>query len=59
MTELEWIKGYPVTIHFKYATACGSKVMFLPTMRLALWSKHPIVAELKELAGLIQMPPRD
>jgi hypothetical protein len=32
--------------------ACGTNIMFMPTRRFALWSAHPIVAELKQLAGL-------
>jgi len=54
--ELKWIKGHPITIHFKNPTACGSQVMFLPTIRLAFWSQHPMVAELKKLAGLNPEP---
>jgi hypothetical protein len=52
VTELKWIKGHPITIHFKNTTACGSKVMFLPTIHLAFWNQHPMVGELKKLAGL-------
>ena len=52
VTEIRWINAHPITIHFKNATACGTNIMFMPTRRLALWSAHPIVAELKQLAGL-------
>jgi hypothetical protein len=52
VTEIKWIKGHPVTIYFKEATACGDKVMFLPTLRLRFWYQHPIVAELKKSADL-------
>ena len=51
--ELRWIKGHPITIGFKNATACGTSVMFLPKLRLGFWSKHPVVEELQRLAGLI------
>jgi hypothetical protein len=47
VTENRWINLHPVTIHFKKVTACGRSVMFMPTIRLALWSAHPIVAELQ------------
>jgi hypothetical protein len=52
VTEIRWINAHPITIHFKNATACGANIMFMPTRRFALWSAHPIVAELKQLAGL-------
>jgi hypothetical protein len=45
-------RGQLVIIHFKHATACGTKVMFLPTMGLEFRKQHPIVAELQKLAGL-------
>jgi hypothetical protein len=51
--ELWWIKGHPITIGLKNATACGTSVMFLPKLRLGFWSKHPVVEELQRLAGLI------
>jgi hypothetical protein len=49
--EHKWIKGHPIIILFKRPTACGKSVMFLPILRLAWWSEHPIVKKLKELAG--------
>jgi hypothetical protein len=52
VNELRWIKGHPVTIHFKNPTAWGKSVIFLPILRLSWWREHPIVAELKELAGI-------
>jgi hypothetical protein len=51
--ELRWIKGHPIIIGFKNATACGTSVMFLPKLRLGFWSKHPVVEELQRLAGLV------
>jgi hypothetical protein len=52
VTETKWIKGHPVTIHFKDQSICGESVMFLPKVRLGFWIKHPIVEELKRLSGM-------
>jgi hypothetical protein len=54
--ELRWIKGHPITIGFKKATACGTSIMFLPKLRLGFWSKHPVVEELQRWAGLVPDP---
>ena len=56
VTESRWIKGHPITIHFKNTSNCGRNVMFLPKVRLAFWSKHPVVAELQRVAGLLPNP---
>jgi hypothetical protein len=50
--ELRWIRGHPITIRFKNLTACGTSVMFLPKLSLGFWSKHPVVEELRQWAGL-------
>jgi hypothetical protein len=52
VTESKWIKGHPILIHFKNTSTCGRSVMFMPKLRLGFWSRHPIVAELRQIAGL-------
>jgi hypothetical protein len=52
VTEARWIKGHPILIHFKNTSTCGRSVMFMPKLRLGFWSRHPIVAELRKIAGL-------
>jgi hypothetical protein len=53
VTENRWINIHPVTIHFKADTEFGSSITFMPTQRLfGLFRSHPVVAELKQLAGL-------
>jgi hypothetical protein len=52
VTEARWIKGHPILIHFKNTSACGRSVMFMPRLRLAFGSRHPIVGELQRIAGL-------
>jgi len=53
VTEIRWINIHPVTVHFRSATEFGRRVTFMPTVRVfGLWSSHPVVAELKQLAGL-------
>ena len=51
VTESVIINIHPVWIHFIARTEFGSKIMFMPTVRMfALFSSHPVVAELKALA---------
>lgn len=53
VTEDRWWNIHPVTIHFRSATEFGQKITFMPKYRVfGLWSSHPVVAELKQLAGL-------
>lgn len=52
VTENRWINIHPVTIHFRAATEFSQRITFMPTVRFfALWGSHPVVAELKRLAG--------
>ena len=52
VTENRWVNMHPVTIHFRRDTAFGQRVMFMPAVRpFAFFSSHPVVAELKRLAG--------
>jgi len=55
VTENRWINIHPVTVHFRDTTQFGPKITFMPTIRIfAFWSSHPVVTELKQLAGLIR-----
>jgi hypothetical protein len=51
VTENFWLNTHPVTIHLKSPSEFGNKIVFLPKRRVfALFSSHPVVAELKQLA---------
>ena len=57
VTASRWIRGNPITLHFREATAFGNKIVFLPLIRLdwnpRRWSEpHPVIAELRQLAGI-------
>ncbi len=53
VTENRWINIHPVTLHFRMPTDFGQTISFMPTARFfAIWSAHPIVAELRRLANL-------
>ena len=53
VTENRWINIHPVTIHLRVPTAFGQKITFMPPARFfGFWSSHPVVAELKRLAGI-------
>jgi hypothetical protein len=53
VTEVRWINIHPVTIHFRGNTTFGYGIRFMPKARMfGFWSSHPVVAELKRLAGL-------
>jgi hypothetical protein len=55
VTENRWINFHPVTIHLKNATEFGDRITFMPKSRLFLgWTTHPVVHELKKLAGIDQ-----
>jgi hypothetical protein len=49
-----WLNSRPITIHFRDATEFGGKATFMPKQRIQLlfWRAHPVVDELKQLAGL-------
>ena len=55
ITENRWLNLHPVTVHFRIHTEFGQKISFMPTARLfGLLSSHPVVTELRQLAGLPQ-----
>jgi hypothetical protein len=59
ITENRWLNIHPVTIHLKNNSEFGNKIKFMPTSRFTfwVWSSHPVVAELKQLAGPQDGPP--
>ena len=59
VTENVWVNMHPVTIHLKSPSEFGDKIVFMPTVRMfALFSSHPVVNELKELARSKSMTAR-
>ena len=51
VTENRWVNTHPVTIHLKSPSEFGDKIVFMPKTRIfAMFSSHPVVNELKELA---------
>jgi hypothetical protein len=50
VTENRWLNIHPVTIHFRYPTPFGDRIVFIPTLRFCTWRSHPVVKELQELA---------
>jgi hypothetical protein len=53
ITENRWFNHRPVTIHFRCDTEFGRNVTFMPKRQLiAPWRSHPVVAELRRLAGM-------
>jgi len=50
VTENVWINTHPVTIHLKSPSEFGDKIVFMPKTRFSLFSSHPVVKELKQLA---------
>jgi hypothetical protein len=53
VTEIRWLNIHPVAIYFRDATEFGRKITFMPTTRIfGFFSSHPVVSELRGLAGL-------
>lgn len=53
VTENRWVSIHPVMVHFRSVTTFGQKITFMPRIDFfGLWRSHPVVAELKHLAGL-------
>jgi len=51
VTQNRWLNNQMVTIHFKFPTELGDKIVFMPTFRFfAFVGPHPVVARLKQLA---------
>jgi hypothetical protein len=53
VTEYWWISPPLITLHFRYKTEFGNKVRFTPKRRPFMsWGAHPVVVELRRLAGI-------
>ena len=52
ITDNRWHQGPLIFIHLKESTEFGDKIAFLPSVTTYFWSRHPIIAELKDLARL-------
>jgi hypothetical protein len=53
VTENRLTNVHPVTIRLKSPSEFGNEVIFMPKVRVfSFFSSHPVVAELKELAGV-------
>src|ERR1041385_5026184 len=51
VTQNRWLNNQMVTIHFKFPTEFGDKIVFMPTFRFfAFVGPHPVVDRLKQLA---------
>jgi len=51
VTENLWLNPIQVTVHFRTPTEFGRKVTFMPEL-FWMWMSHPVVAELRNAAGL-------
>ena len=55
VSENRWINIHPVTLYLRRPTDFGSKIMFMPKMKMfLLWRSHPVVAEIKHMVALAQ-----
>lgn len=51
VTQNPWMNNQAVTIHLKFQTEFGDRIVFLPSFRfLAFVGPHPVVDKLKRLA---------
>lgn len=59
VTEVQWIKIHPVTIHFHAPTDFGLRIKFMPKARwFDIWATHPVVAQITTAAAHAAGPPR-
>jgi hypothetical protein len=49
IVQSRWTRVPMVTIHLRHPSPVGQRIVFLPTVRWALFGTHPIVTELREL----------
>ena len=55
VSQSRWIQNRPITIHLRADVGCGTSFKFLPPRRTFLfrvWREDPVVAHLRELAGI-------
>jgi hypothetical protein len=58
VTENRWVNLHPVTVEFVRRTDFGHRIVFMPKVRpLALFSSHPIVAELRAASETAKRAP--
>jgi hypothetical protein len=57
VTQNRWLKLRPITIHLRIDPGCGTRVMFMPPLRLnfRFWREDPEVEELRALASTHQL----
>ena len=53
VTQHRWLKLRPITIHLRIDPGCGTRVAFMPPLRLnfRFWREDPEVEELRTLAS--------
>ncbi|HEY9428923.1 MAG TPA: hypothetical protein VIR34_17315 [Gemmatimonadaceae bacterium] len=53
VTQNRWLKLRPITIHLRIDPGCGTRVMFMPPLRInfLFWREDPEVEELRTLAS--------
>ena len=53
VTQNRWLKLRPITIHLRIDPGCGTRVVFMPPLRLnfLFWREDPEVNELRALAA--------
>lgn len=54
VTQSRWLKHRPITVRLRIDPGCGTRVVFVPPMRLRMlfWREDPEVEKLRELAGI-------
>ena len=54
VTQNRWLKLRPITIHLRIDPGCGTRVMFMPPLRInfRFWREDPEVDELRALASM-------
>ena len=54
VTQNRWIKMRPITIQLRIDPGCGTRVVFMPPLRLnfLFWREDPEVGELRQLAEI-------
>ncbi len=57
VTQNRWLKLRPITIHLRIDPGCGTRVAFMPPLRLnfRFWREDPEVEELRVLASMHQL----
>jgi hypothetical protein len=57
VSENRWVSGHPVTLKLRTESEFGRAITFLPRARMfGFFSAHPIVGEIRALAGIAENP---